>query len=406
MITIFNTLGFVYQGIEKFGIVFYTFVFAILVCTMVAQFIVFKKYDYLSLAQVLLLIAILFLNDTKKALFYVLVSLMMVLILLRICQLTYKYLCSNTIKQKVEEHLRNDTIDFFITMNKKNRIINSSVSFAQLTKLTKKEILKKNGWYLMFEALDIVKINNEEFITSNKELFIAHLDEVLSKYKMYEFTLDIKLNENDSPTHYYGYIQAIYFRDKKVGTAVYLYSDRQSLVAGIKGKLDYAINNLYNHKNVLHILMSLSEGVALYYDYQERLFFATQSFQEFVGLEKESYTFKEVYEMIVDEDLEKYNEQSETINSISPTRIKIRLKINNVCFNAIEDALFLTREGEEYVSIIHITSRCDETTNNRILSSKESADIISGLSETPIAPVVYKVEELLNNSLKDDIDEE
>ena len=110
--------------------------------------------------------------------------------------------------------------------------------------------------------------------------------------------------------------------------------------------------------------------------------------------------------MIVDEDLEKYNEQSETINSISPTRIKIRLKINNVCFNAIEDALFLTREGEEYVSIIHITSRCDEATNNRILSSKESADIISGLSETPIAPVVYKVEELLNNSLKDDIDEE
>ena len=61
---------------------------------------------------------------------------------------------------------------------------------------------------------------------------------------------------------------------------------------------------------------------------------------------------------------------------------------------------------EEYVSIIHITSRCDEATNNRILSSKESADIISGLSETPIAPVVYKVEELLNNSLKDDIDEE
>jgi hypothetical protein len=32
--------------------------------------------------------------------------------------------------------------------------------------------------------------------------------------------------------------------------------------------------------------------------------------------------------------------------------------------------------------------------------------MISGLSETPIAPVVYKVEELLNESLKEDIDEE
>ncbi len=406
MITTINTLAFVYQGVEKIGIVVYSMLVAILVCTMVAKFFVFKKYDYLSLVQLLLLIAVLFLGNDKKVLFYVIVSLSMVLILLRLCQLTYHYLCENTIKQKVEEHLKNDTIDFFITMDKKNRIINSSVSFAQMTKLTKKEILKKNGWYLMFDALDVVKINNEEFITSNKELFIAHLDEVLSKYKMYEFTLDLKLEEQDLPTHYNGYIQAIYFKDKKIGTAVYLYSDRQSLIAGIKGKLDYAINNLYNHKNVLHILMSLSEGVALYYDYQERLFFATQSFQEFVGLEKESYTFKEVYEMIVAEDRELYNEQSATINSISPTRIKIRLEINNVCFNAIEDALFLTREGEEYISIIHITSRCDEATNNRILSSKESAEILSGLSESSIAPVVYKVEELLNNSLKDDIDEE
>ncbi|MBQ4570622.1 MAG: hypothetical protein IJB21_02895 [Bacilli bacterium] len=406
MITTINTLAFVYQDVEKIGIVFYTLLFAVLVCTMVAQFFVFKKYDYLSLVQLLLLIAVLFLGNDKKVLFYVIVILSAIIIALRLCQLTYHYLCGNTIKQKVEEHLKNDTIDFFITMDKKNRIINSSASFAQMTKLTKKEILKKNGWYLMFEALDVVKINDEEFITSNKELFIAHLDEVLSKYKMYEFTLDLKLEEHDLPTHYNGYIQAIYFKDKKIGTAVYLYSDRQSLISGIKGKLDLAINNLYNHKNVLHILMSLSEGVALYYDYQERLFFATQSFQEFVGLEKESYTFKEVYEMIVDEDRELYNEQSGTINSISPTRIKIRLNINNVCFNAIEDALFLTREGEEYISIIHITSRCDEATNNRILSSKESAEILSGLSESSIAPVVYKVEELLNESLKDDIDEE
>lgn len=406
MITTINTLAFVYQDVEKIGIVFYTLLFAVLVCTMVAQFFVFKKYDYLSLVQLLLLIAVLFLGNDKKVLFYVIVVLSAIIIALRLCQLTYHYLCGNTIKQKVEEHLKNDTIDFFITMDKKNRIINSSASFAQMTKLTKKEILKKNGWYLMFEALDVVKINDEEFITSNKELFIAHLDEVLSKYKMYEFTLDLKLEEHDLPTHYNGYIQAIYFKDKKIGTAVYLYSDRQSLISGIKGKLDLAINNLYNHKNVLHILMSLSEGVALYYDYQERLFFATQSFQEFVGLEKESYTFKEVYEMIVAEDRELYNEQSGTINSISPTRIKIRLNINNVCFNAIEDALFLTREGEEYISIIHITSRCDEATNNRILSSKESAEILSGLSESSIAPVVYKVEELLNESLKDDIDEE
>ena len=404
MINTINTIATVYQSVPRIGLILYASLITLLIAVIVVNFVVFKKYDILSAVFLVLLIAILFLNS--NTLFFVVVLSLLVISLLMVCYLIYKYICLETAKQKVEEHLRNDTIDFFILMDQKNRILSSSVSFAQLTKLSKSEIEKKNGWNLMFEALYVYKINKDEFITSNKELFISHLDEVLSKYKMYEFTLDVKLDGHDELTHYFGYIQAIYLRDKKIGSAVYLYSDKQSLISSIKTKLDSTINNLYNHKNVLHILMSLSEGVALYYDYQERLFFATQSFQDFVGIDKEAYTFKEVYEMIVEEDKEKYNEQSGTVNSISPTRIKIRLKINNICFNAIEDAIFLTKDGEEYISIIHITSRCDESLNNRILSTKESVDMISGLSETPIAPVVYKVEELLNESLKDDINEE
>lgn len=407
MFSTINTLTYIYQAVPKIGIVFYAAMLTFLIAIFVVNLIVFKKIDITTISLFVLSIIVTLLDSSKLIIFNVFVILVYVISILRICQLIYTYLCLDTCKQKVDEHLRNDTIDFFITMNKRNRVINSSISFAQLTKLTKKEIEKKNGWQLMFDVLNIQKINGEQFITSNKELFISHLDEVLSKYKMYEFTLDIKQNPNtDELTHYHGYIQAIYLRDKKIGSAVYLYSDKQNIITNIKNKLDTTIYNLYNHKNVLHILMSLSEGVALYYDYQEKLFYATQSFQEFVGIEKESYTFKEVYNMIVDEDKIKYNEQSGTINSISPTRIKIRLKINNVYFNAIEDAVFLSKEGEEYVSIIHITSRCDETISNRILSTKESFDMISGLSETPVIPVVSKVEELLNNSLKDDYNEE
>ena len=69
-------------------------------------------------------------------------------------------MCIDAVKQKVEEHLRNDTIDFFILMDKKDRILSSSVSFAQLTKLSKSEIDKKNGWNLMFEALNVLTLLN------------------------------------------------------------------------------------------------------------------------------------------------------------------------------------------------------------------------------------------------------
>ena len=406
MITTINTLAFVYQIISKFGIVLYTGLAMLMLFTIVVKFIIFKKYDILSTILLALLIAVAFLDQSNKSLYTVIVILLYVVILLRIALMVYKYLCTETHRQKIEDHIKNDTTDFFISMDKKNRIVSSSVSFAQMTRLTKKELEKKDGWKLIFDTLDVHKINGEEFITSNRELFISHLDEVLSKYKMYEFTIDLRLREHDEITHYYGFIQAIYFKDKKIGSAVYFYSDKQTLISSIKGKLDGMVNNLYNHKNVLHILMSLSEGVGLYYDYQEKLFYATQSFQEFTGIDKQAYTFREFYEMIVEEDVERYNEQSETVNSISPTRIKIRLKINNICFNAIEDSIFLTKEGEEYISIVHITSRCDEGVKDQVLSTKESVDLLSDISETPVAPIVYKVEEILSESLKDDENEE
>ena len=75
-------------------------------------------------------------------------------------------------------------------------------------------------------------------------------------------------------------------------------------------------------------------------------------------------------------------------------------------FQEGEDSIYLTRDGEEYISIVHITSRADEATNDKILSTKESSDLLDSLSEMPVAPAVYKIEQLLNNSLKEDIDEE
>lgn len=396
----------VFQVIKPIGVILYSILLTLIVCTILLKYLVNRKIDIVSIILLVISIIVAFLKDTDKALFYVIVCLILACVVLINYLFVYSYICNETRRQKVEEHIKNDTTDFYICMDKNNKITDYSSSFVKIVKLTKKQIMKKNGWKLIFDELPIKKINNEEFITSNANIFIDHLDEVLSKYKMYEFTIDLNASEINDSTHYYGYIQAIYLKDKKIGTAVYLYNDKQSLITEIKSKLDSTLYNLYNHKNVLHILMSLSEGVALYYDYQERLFFATQSFLDFTETEKQTYTFKEFYEMIADVDKDRYNEQSAVVSSVSATRIKFKLRVKNTYFNAIEDSIYLTRDGEEYISIVHITSRTDEATNDKILSTKESTDLLSSLAETPIAPAVYKVEELLNESLKDDLDEE
>ena len=396
----------VIQEVKTIGIVLYTIVAVLMICTILVKYLVARKIDFVTIVLIGALVFNALLKPTDKTLFYILLSLLFVCVALLNLNTVYSYICNETRRLKVEEHIKNDTADFFICMDKHNKVTSYSASFVKLTKLTKKQICKKNGWKLLFEELPIRKINNEEFITSNANIFIDHLDEVLSKYKMYEFTLDIRNQYDDESTHYLGYIQAIYLKDKKIGTAVYLYNDKQSLITEIKSKLDNTLYNLYNHKNVLHILMSLSEGVALYYDYQERLFFATQSFMDFTETDKQTYTFREFYDMIADVDKDRYNEQSAVISSVSATRIKFKFRVKNTYFNAIEDSIYLTRDGEEYISIVHITSRADEATNDKILSTKESSDLLDSLSEMPVAPAVYKIEQLLNNSLKEDIDEE
>ena len=217
---------------------------------------------------------------------------------------------------------------------------------------------------------------------------------------MYEFILEVKSEKNENRKSYKGFAQPIYLGNKRIATAIYLYFNKVDIVEELRKKVTTSLKRLKDYKNVSQILLSLSEGVALYYDYQENLFFATQQFLNYTLSNKKTYTFKEFYDLIVDEDKEHYNMQTETVNSINVTRIKFRMKIKDVVFNAIEDSLFLTKEGQEYISIIHITSLDNENINDNILSTKEAVDLMSNLSETPVTPIVYKTEEILTKALK------
>lgn len=395
-----------FEQFRIIDVVLLSVIIAMCIYTVVTKALLLKKIDIISSVILVLFVSFNFIKTTTLVYFYILISILYIYIILNNIYFFRNYLIAKYRTNKVCEHIKNDTADYYFCLNQKDKLIDYSASFTQIAKLSKKDLTKKTGWQIIFDSFDIKKINGEEFILSNVSVFLSHLDELVSKYKMYQFNLDLKLKEEKNITHYIGLIQPIYYKDKKVGTGIYLYHDKVNTVTEIKNQMDQVINSLFNYKNALHILMSLSEGVCLYFDYQEKLYYATQSFKNFMNNGKDTYTFQEVYQMIAEDDKEMYVAQSETVNSINVTRIKFKMLFNNTYYTAIEDSMYLTKDGEEFVSMIHILGNAKEYVPEGILSTKEAQDLLTAISLTPITPVVYEMEDILNKVLGSDEDEE
>ena len=338
----------------------------------------------------------------SKILRYLMIIVLFLYLVFYILYFIYDQLSVHIRRKEVHEQIKNDSYDIYLSLDEFGNILEYSNSLQEITRLTKNELIGKKGWKILFDNLNIETINGNQFISSNAAFFLNHLDEETSKLKFYEFNLDAKIYNEKESTHYLGLVQTHYLKNKKIGSAIYLYKDREQAVNYIKNSLDNVINLYYKHKEVLKILMSLSEGVVLYFDYQEKLYYATQAFMNFVGLEKNAYTFQELYSMISEDDKELYNEQSKTINSVNLTRIKYRLVVKGIEYNAVEDSLYLSKDSNELVSIIHITSRADEITNDGVLSTKEAVELMNELSRSSISKTVDKYDEILQEALKEE----
>ncbi len=360
-----------------------------------------KKIDYLAIFFLLIHIVFIIIQSVLKPYcFYLLFGIELVFVIVGNVWFIYTIVWTNTIKQKILEQVKNDTSDYYFCLNQNNQIVDYGYNFGVTCNLTKRQMMSKKGLVMTFKAFNVTSINGKEYSIDTLNDFKNSLLEASSKFKMYEFILEVKSEKNENRKSYKGFAQPIYLGNKRIATAIYLYFNKVDIVEELRKKVTTSLKRLKDYKNVSQILLSLSEGVALYYDYQENLFFATQQFLNYTLSNKKTYTFKEFYDLIVDEDKEHYNMQTETVNSINVTRIKFRMKIKDVVFNAIEDSLFLTKEGQEYISIIHITSLDNENINDNILSTKEAVDLMSNLSETPVTPIVYKTEEILTKALK------
>lgn len=307
-----------------------------------------------------------------------------------------------TYNKKLSRFLKDSEYDFFIQVDKKNKIRDYGISLLKSVGLTKKDVMRKDVWHLLFDTFEITTINKLDATTSNFNDFVTEYENATSKFKTYNFEMSVVLKENK--VTYKGIIEPIYMGNHLIGRNIYFYIDRIKNIQILKDELANSIHDIERLRNQNHAMMSLSDGVLLYFDYETKYYVSTESFCRFTNTHQREFTFEELINFIHPDDLDSYIEQSETINSMSVTRLKFRLLINDTYYNVMEDSIYLSGETD-LVSIIRICEKNEEGGENAMFSTYEATKIMETLSTTNIESVIDKTKNILDTIIGDESDE-
>lgn len=371
-------------------------VFGVIIETI--RYLLVKKVNVISL---ILNIAIFLVAMFASNVSVILVVILMCLnTFLEILYFLYKVYIELQLKGKTNDYLRNTDYDFFIQMNKKGKIVDCSSSVLKLSKLAKKDIIKNIGWKFIFDHFDVKAINKEEITQAYVTKFLQEYEACNSKHKSYKFTLDVNVNQKDDETkseiiQYIGIIQPIYCKNFLVARNVYFYQDRLQVVEKLREIVRTACTDLEDAYLQLDMMMSMSEGVVMYYDYHNKVYVATDCMRQYTKTEQREYSFDTIYAHIHPDDISSYLEQAETVNSLSITKIRYRLQIGGIYYNVEEDTIAL-RKDFGLISIIRIAEK--EVIQNAPRNAKIRRDVeeLNALVNANIKDTLDKTIDILN----------
>ncbi len=310
------------------------------------------------------------------------------------------------ISDKTTEYLKNTEYDFFIQMNYNEKITDCSSSLLKLLKLSKKEVLHNRGWKFIFDSFDIKSLNKQEFSLDYVTQFLAEFKECNSKHKRYKFQMEIETKNQDNPDEteivkYDAIVQPIFIGKMLVARNIYFYQDKLAVIDKLKNLVRNACVDLEDAYLQLDVMMSLSEGVIMYYDFQNKVYVATECMRIYTNTTKKEYTFEELFAKIHPDDVNSYIEQAETVNSLSVTKIKYRMKIGPKFYQVEEDSIYM-RKDYGLISILRISEQ--QVYQNA--KTKNELEILNNLTTKNISNTVNKTEDILNTILGEKVEDD
>lgn len=315
--------------------------------------------------------------------------------------------------KEMNEFLKNNEFDFFVQTNARNKITNFSNKLLKITKLPRYEIKGVNCWKLLFEYLKVEKINGKDINVSVIQDFIDKFKSANSRHVIYQFEFEMpklehltKEDDDESKdlntVKYTGLIQPVFYQKKLIGRNIYFYQDRIQVLTDLRMALKQATLDLNTSYNFMYVMMSLMDYVGLYFDYNTRTYVATEAFMKYTRTHQREYTFNQFLDMMHPDDVDAYVEQAATINSLSVTKIKYRLLINDEYYYVMEDSININKDAD-LASVIRILNKTDEALSREVpLSTHEAESLIDKLSTSDIMSVINKTENILNTVVGED----
>ena len=382
--------------------------FVIVTLLWIVKLFVFKKFAVLEFLGLIGSVVLLFFIPTDHLAVQIIIAVLYVAFAgYCIYSFIITYQIFTTYDKEVNNFLKNNEFDFFIQTDSHDKIINFSNKLLNITKMTKKDIVGVHCWKLLIDYLKITKINKKELSLNTTADFLKQFKDANSKHVIYQFEfempkIDELLKETDDNTkdlttiRYTGLIQPVYFNKKLIGRNVYFYQDRMQVLRDLRLALKNATCDLQTSYNFNYIMMSLMDYVGLYFDYNTRTYVATEAFMKFTSSHQKEYTFNQFMDLMHPDDVEPYIEQASTINSVSVTKLKYRLLINDDYYYVMEDSININKDAD-LVSVIRIINKTsDGFKHDTPLSTHEAETLIDKLSVADVDNLISKTENILN----------
>ena len=150
----------------------------------------------------------------------------------------------------------------------------------------------------------------------------------------------------------------------------------------------------------IDMLMGMSEGIVMYYDFQNKVYVSTECMRLYTNTNKKEYSFEEIFSRIHPDDVRSYIEQAETVNSLSITKIKYRLLIGDVYYQVEEDSIYM-RKYYGLITIIRIAEKSVREIMPQNAKVRKEMDVLNNLVDKNIKNTLEKTSDILDVVLGD-----
>lgn len=338
---------------------------------------IYRKLKLISLGAILLFITIcIVLNILVQN--ELVIDIILAVLSIGLCgYIVYDYIeddkLRNEFSQKATNLIKNAPFDYYYATDKKDKIIDFSESFLELTKSEPNELYKTLGLQTLLAQLNITTINGQEF--SEPVALKFHYDYMNTAKTNAPAHFYITLVENEEEIECLGIVEPIICNKQFVGRNIYLAKSNKETLNKIQIGLKDALNALKDDRAQLYSMMSMVENVVMYYDYNTSTYVVTESMAKMLNLVQREFSIGEFIGMIHPQDLPRYQEQSTIISSIEVSRLRYRLKLGDEYYPICDDVMYLNRDSN-LISVIHLEeyNSSIEVPENDVI--KETQEII------------------------------